>query len=216
VKLPEISLKEYSEILQAEKQGRKKEIAPTRKQDVKTSYDIDGANRSGMEQKPSRDNTPSPRQVQKLEILQVTAQTPKVEQKPFLTNVSRVEREQIQEIPPSKKQEPKPEQEHAREKLSSIDRERRQYPLQPPKQEKKVEQEALQEKLPKQDQEKRQGSLQPLKPTLKIVPKQEKEVSPLIKQMSESRAKKLAHEILAEAQQLKRQQEQSQTNEVGR
>ena len=215
VKLPEINLKEYAEFLRAEKQGRQKEIAPTGRQEVKASCDMGGANQTKPEQKPSRDITPSPRQERTLEILQVAAPTPKVELKPQLANLPRVEQSPKRELPQSKRPEPKPEQEHPREKLLRPDREERQESLQPPKQEKKVEQATLQEKLPKQEQEKRQASLQPAKPKLIITPKQEKEVSPLIKQMSESRAKKLAHEILAESQQLKRQQEQSQAHGMG-
>jgi hypothetical protein len=173
VKLPEISLKEYSEILQAEKQGRKKEITPARKQDTRTSYDFAGANRSGMELKPLRDHSPRPEEERKPEILQASGQVLNVGQKSVLANVTRVKREHKQEIVQNQRQEPKPEQEHAREKLSRLDRETRQESLKPPKQEKKVEQEASQEKLPKPDREKRIESQQP--------PMQEKAVSPLIK-----------------------------------
>jgi hypothetical protein len=215
VKLPEICLKEYAEFLQAEKQGRRKEIDPAGRREVKASLDMGGANQTKPEQKPSRDITPSPWQERKPEILQVAAPTPKVELKPLLANLPRVEQAPTRELPQSKRPEPKPAQEHPREKLLRPDREERQESLQPPKQEKNVEQAALLEKLPKQEQEKRQASLQPAKPTLKITTKQEKEVSPLIKQMSESRAKKLAHEIRAEAQQLKRQQEQSHATGMG-
>jgi nucleoside-triphosphatase THEP1 len=214
---PEIGREKPAEILKPEIQDRTEEIDQARKQEIKVSQNASGESRLEIEQKPLREDLRLSGQERQAEMPQSPKQTSsvehdcsreiqmKVELEPIRESISKVGQERQPELTPTPRQVSQPEHEHSREKLQSLDREKMQEPLQAPKQEKKLQQDTSQEKPKSLEPEKKQGLSQPLKPERKVAPKQEKEVSPLIKQMTESRTKKLAHEILAESQ--KRQQE---------
>jgi len=216
VKLPEIELTNYLKIHES---FRRAEIDYAHKQPAKASQDAALEHQAAVAREPSREQSPVQNQERKPVLLQASRQAPKVDQRLSLADIRRVEREHKAETLQNAKQAAPPKQELLPEKLQGLGRKPEQVPSQTLNQEKRQEQKTLKEKLQQYYAEKKQELPPTLKPEQKQTPKREKIISPLIKQMTESKAKKLAHEVMAEAlkQRLERQeQEQSQRNSLGR
>ncbi len=136
----------------------------------------------------------------------------KVEQEPKQTREQPVRQEAQPAFDQSRENQQRVEQERIRENVRRNEQNRKEE-LAPSKQTgSKIEQDVSREKQNKVEQEKKQEPLEQSRQSRKK--EVDEALAPLVKQMAESRAKQLAHEVLMESQ--KRQQEQEQARSLSR